>query len=83
MIKQLIQILFIYFGLLPDIAIMAIGLVFEQPVLAAIGCVVVNILLGLVFFFLTPLFLEPKDGKKPPSRIIIFMDELNKLLAKK
>lgn len=64
MVKQLVQILFIYFGLLPDIAIMAIGLVFEQPVLAAIGCVVVNILLGLVFFFLTPLFLEPKDGKK-------------------
>ena len=64
MIKQLVQILFIYFGLLPDIAIMAIGLVFEQPVLAAIGCVVVNILLGLAFFFLTPLFLEPKDGKK-------------------
>ena len=67
MIKQLIQILFIYFGLLPDIAIMAIGLVFEQPVLAAIGCVLVNILLGLVFFFLTPLFLEPKDGKKYTS----------------
>ena len=64
MIKQLVQILFIYFGLLPDIAIMAVGLVFEQPVLAAIGCAVVNILLGLVFFFLTPLFLEPKDGKK-------------------
>ena len=64
MVKQLVQILFIYFGLLPDIAIMAVGLVFEQPVLAAIGCAVVNILLGLVFFFLTPLFLEPKDGKK-------------------
>ena len=64
MIKQLVQILFIYFGLLPDIAIMAIGLVFEQTLLAAIGCTVVNILLGLVFFFLTPLFLEPKDGKK-------------------
>lgn len=63
-IKQLVQILFIYFGLLPDIAIMAIGLVFEQTLLAAIGCTVVNILLGLVFFFLTPLFLEPKDGKK-------------------
>ena len=64
MVKQLVQILFIYFGLLPDIAIMAIGLVFEQTLLAAIGCTVVNILLGLVFFFLTPLFLEPKDGKK-------------------
>ncbi len=64
MVKQLVQILFIYFGLLPDIAIMAIGLVFGQPLLAAIGCAAVNVLLGLVFFFLSPLFLEPKDGKK-------------------
>lgn len=64
MIKQLVQIMFIYFGLLPDIAIIAAGLVFEQPVIAAVLCAVVNILLGLVFFALTPLFLEPKDGKK-------------------
>lgn len=64
MVKQLVQILFIYFGLLPDIAIMAVGLVFEQPMLSAMGCAVVNSLLGLVFFSLTPLFLEPKDGKK-------------------
>ena len=64
MIKQLVQILFIYFGLLPDIAIMAVGLAFGYPVVAAVGCAVINILLGLVFFALTPLFLEPKDGKK-------------------
>jgi len=64
MVKQLVQIMFIYFGLLPDVAIMAIGLTFDQPVLAAIGCTVINVLLGLVFFFLSPLFLEPKDGKK-------------------
>ena len=64
MVKQLVQIMFIYFGLLPDIAIMAVGLTFDRPVLAAIGCTVINILLGLVFFFLSPLFLEPKDGKK-------------------
>jgi len=64
MIKQLVQIMFIYFGLLPDVAIMAVGLTFDHPVLAAIGCTVFNILLGLVFFFLSPLFLEPKDGKK-------------------
>lgn len=63
-VKQLVQILFIYFGLLPDIAIIAVGLVFEQPILAALGCTFVNILLGLVFFSLSPLFLEPKDGKK-------------------
>ena len=64
MVKQLVQIMFIYFGLLPDVAIMAVGLTFDQPVLAAIGCTVINVLLGLVFFFLSPLFLEPKDGKK-------------------
>ncbi|MBQ3191765.1 MAG: CPBP family intramembrane metalloprotease, partial [Bacteroides sp] len=64
MVKQLVQIMFIYFGLLPDVAIMAIGLTFDQPVLAAVGCTIINVLLGLVFFFLSPLFLEPKDGKK-------------------
>ena len=63
-LKQLVQILFIYFGLLPDIAIMAVGLVFERTVPAAIGCTVLNLLLGLVFFFLSPLFLEPGDGRK-------------------
>lgn len=64
MIKQMVQIMFLYFGLLPDIAIMAVGLVFGQTALAAVVCAVVNLSLGLVFFFLTPLFLEPKDGKK-------------------
>ena len=64
MVNQLVQIMFIYFGLLPDVAIMAVGLTFDQPVLAAIGCTVINVLLGFVFFFLSPLFLEPKDGKK-------------------
>ena len=64
MVKQLVQIMFIYFGLLPDVAIMAIGLTFDQPVLAAVGCTIINVLLGLVFFFLSPLFLESKDGKK-------------------
>ena len=69
MIKQLVQIMFIYFGLLPDAAIMAVGLVFGHPVLAALGCTVLNILLGFLFFSLTPLFLEPRDGKKytPPQ----------------
>ena len=59
----MLQIMFIYFGLLPDIAIMAVGLVFEQPLWAAVGCTVINILLGLLFFGLTPLLLEPKEGK--------------------
>ena len=64
MVKQLVQIMFIFFGLLPDIAIMAVGLTFDRPVSAAVGCAIINVLLGLLFFFLSPLFLEPKDGKK-------------------
>ena len=64
MVKQIVQIMFIYFGLLPDIAIMVLGLVYDALLPAAIGCSVLNILLGLIFFFLTPLFLEPKEGKK-------------------
>lgn len=64
MIKQLVQVMFIYFGLLPDIAIMAVGFALGHPFIAAIGCAALNILLGLLFFALTPLFLEPKDGKR-------------------
>lgn len=64
MVKQVVQILFIYFGLLPDIGIMAVGLVFGHPIPAAMACVAVNVLLGLAFFALCPLFLEPRDGKK-------------------
>ena len=63
-IKQLIQIMFIYFGLLPDVAIMAVGIVLDFMIPAAFLCTGVNIGLGLVFFFLCPLFLEPGNGKK-------------------
>lgn len=63
MVKQIIQIMFVYFGLLPDIAVMAVGLAFGQPIAGAMGCTLLNVLLGLVFFSLCPLFLEPKEGK--------------------
>ena len=61
-VKQLVQILFIYFGLLPDIAIMAVGLIFHHGAIAAVACAVFNVLLGLLFFGLTPLFLVPDNG---------------------
>ena len=63
-IKQLIQIMFLYFGLLPDVAIMAVGIVLDFMIPAAFICTGVNIGLGLVFFSLCPLFLEPRNGKK-------------------
>lgn len=63
MVKQFVQILFVYFGLLPDIAIMAIGIVMGYTELAATGAAALNVLLGLIFFSLSPLFLEPRGGK--------------------
>ena len=68
MVKQFAQILFVYFGLLPDVAIMAIGIVMGHTVFAAVGSAVLNVLLGLIFFSLSPLFLEPKSGKRVSSR---------------
>lgn len=65
-VKQFVQVIFIYFGLLPDIAVISVGLVTNHTAIAMIGASVLNVGLGLLFFALTPLFLEPKDGKKYP-----------------
>ncbi|MCC8047287.1 MAG: CPBP family intramembrane metalloprotease [Clostridiales bacterium] len=61
LVKQLVQIMFIYFGLLPDVAIIAVGVVFEHVAAAAVLAAVINIGLGAVFLALTPLFVDPKD----------------------
>lgn len=59
-IKQLITILFIYFGLLPDIGILTFGIVLGHTLPAALGATAVNLLLGLVAFSLASVFLQPK-----------------------
>lgn len=59
MVKQFIQILFIYFGLLPDIGLLAVGLVMDMFLRMAVIAVLVNLALGLIFLMLTPLFLDP------------------------
>lgn len=58
-IKQFVQILFIYFGLLPSIAIIAVGAIMDRTAVAALITAVLNAFLGLLFFGLTPLFLDP------------------------
>ena len=63
-LKQVVQIMFIYFGLLPDIAIIAVGCVFEFPVIALIGAAALNIFLGFLFFGLSPIFLDPRGGRQ-------------------
>ena len=64
-VKSIVQVMFVYFGLLPDMGIMAVGLVTGHTALAAILSAAVNILLGLVFFALTPLFLDPPCRPAP------------------
>lgn len=62
-IKQIVQIMFVYFGLLPDVAIMAVGLVMGYGILAAVIAAAVNVALGMLFFGLSPLFLPPQGGR--------------------
>lgn len=63
-LKQIVQVMFIYFGLLPDIAIIAAGFVFEFAAVALIGAAALNIFLGFLFFGLSPIFLDPRGGRQ-------------------
>lgn len=56
-VKQAIQIMFIYFGLLPDIALLIIGAAFGGIAIGAAIAAVVNVAVGALFFALSPLFL--------------------------
>ncbi len=65
-VKQLVQIMFLYFGLLPDAAILVVGLLLNLTVPAAIACAVFNFALGALFLALTPLFI---DHPEKPAKI--------------
>lgn len=69
-IKQIVQVMFVYFGLLPDIAIIAVlGFVFDRMALAAVITAGLNALLGLLFLYFTALLLEPKGGRAAPEAL--------------
>lgn len=57
-IRTLIAILFIYFGLLPDVALLAVGLVLGPLPLFAALAAALNLLVGAVVFAFSPLFIE-------------------------
>lgn len=62
-VKQVVQILFLYFGLLPDAAVIVIGLTMGIEWAAVLGAAAVNAVLGGIFFAFSPLFLNPGSGK--------------------
>jgi len=66
-IKQFVQIMFVYFGLLPDIVILSIFAVMRHLALGVTIAISVNVLLGLLFFSLAALFLEPRGGSEPEA----------------
>ena len=58
-VKNLIQVIFIYFGLIPDIALVALGVVLGHIPFAVAASAVVNVLLGVVFLSLIPRYIDP------------------------
>lgn len=62
--RQTILILFIYFGLLPDIAIMAVGIALGHTAAGSTVCMIVNLYLGLLFTGLSAVFVEPYGGRQ-------------------
>ena len=63
-VKQLLKMLFIYFGLVPDAALVAYGIVTEQAVPFLLIAAAVNIALGLVFFGVAPLLLSGRSAPR-------------------
>ncbi|MBE6589425.1 MAG: hypothetical protein E7643_04530 [Ruminococcaceae bacterium] len=59
-IKAVIQICFVYFGLIPDAVILLIGALFSPALIpaAAFLASVVNLAIGAIFFAFSPMFLE-------------------------
>ncbi len=58
-IKTVFTVMFVYFGLIPDGLILAVGLILDQAVIALCASAAVNILLTAVFLSLIPRFIDP------------------------
>ena len=61
-VRQIITILFLYFGLIPAVGIMAVGLIFDHRAAAALICAALHIGLGFLFCILAASFLEAGAG---------------------
>ena len=62
MLKQMVQVLFIYFGLVPDAVLIVLGFMNGQEFGFIMLSTLLNLGLGLIFFALIPLFLDPRSG---------------------
>ena len=64
-IKQFVQIMFVYFGLLPDILVLSVGAALGHLYLGIAAAFIINLALGFLFFVLAAMFVEPHGGTRP------------------
>lgn len=67
LIKQAIQAVFLYFGLLPDVIVISVGSALDRRAVALVCAALLNVGLGFLFFAFSPSFLEPKGGRQVPN----------------
>ena len=61
-VKSLVQILFIYFGLIPAVVLIVLGFALDRLLLFALLCVLFNLALTAISLTVSPLFVE--NGRK-------------------
>lgn len=57
-IKQMVQIMFIYFGVFPALVCLILGVIFEKMLLFGVIAALFDVAAGSLFFFLIPVFLN-------------------------
>jgi len=56
-VKTLIQIMFVYFGLLPDIICISLAAIYADILIGLAAAIMINCLIGSIFFLISPTFL--------------------------
>ncbi|MGN0241126.1 MAG: putative ABC exporter domain-containing protein [Candidatus Weimeria sp.] len=65
-VRQIVQITFIYFGMLPDIVIIVMGFMKDHLTVALPYCILLNLTIAVIFFAITPLVME--DMRVRPAK---------------
>ena len=65
-VRQIVQITFIYFGLMPDIVIIVMGFMKDHLIEVLPVCILLNLTIAVIFFAITPLVME--DMRVRPAK---------------
>ena len=82
--RQVLQVLILYFGLIPDEIIIVVGIIRDNPVFGFTFAILLNLIFASVFFGLSGVILEPVSGNMPkivPNKYL--SDSVSKLSPEK